>query len=807
MRVRPAIVAMVVAIVGLGGIGSFVFAQRSFSQAEVSQALPRVYADTLTFSVAADNTVQGSFKVSNAEDSAIGGLMYELLVLSPANTPSDGTPAIDNPLVYDRFLTSDTFALGAQQEKTVNFKHQFIPLPKGQYRLRVQLRLNNSRELGWATIPIILGGGLKFATLEPGPILVSSKDPITGEEREQWSPGQGVNVDAEQEVTLQATAGNKNKEVVTGTVVVTAQRLLSGDADITTAVEEPITIKAKTSKQKIVLPLTTASQPGVYAARLVIQDDDGQPVSNIIEYRYVVRGHSASIVSAHFQELGLNTATVAYGLAGPADRESQVDTQVEIKVLDGQEVVGEITAEATLALNLESGTATIPLDHPIQGVPGIAVVIDDRDDGHSLASYQTDYPDIPGPKRTIISESSLLWFWLSGITIALFLLFLIMTLWSLRPLFFVLLATLLIGGGIGVWDGVEASGIMNSYLRRDRRVVSSGSPIDLFVNSPVHLSTVSDLSGIPYEARITWFVCMNSVIDTNFKLYGRDDHHAVLFPPDVIDLSGWTLISVHNPFSNIIDCANCSNPTAIITSSITFLPDSVNTFNTGRLTLLTRLETVYYDNISDNNLYINEDYTWLTFFLPTPQPSPSPLDFRCTPSSQNVRMWEPAPMQAVDGNAGLYTWETDDGQPTNVAGNGLTTFAPFFNTPGVKSVTVQNDTNVAVCQVNVEAIPLNCVAIPDVGEIESYQPVTFHAFGGPGPYQWLADGGTPNTSLSDQPLFTTRYRTTGLKTVTVTNDTQTGTCQVTVAAQPSPSPTPSPSSSSEPEVGDFQELP
>ncbi len=119
--------------------------------------------------------------------------------------------------------------------------------------------------------------------------------------------------------------------------------------------------------------------------------------------------------------------------------------------------------------------------------------------------------------------------------------------------------------------------------------------------------------------------------------------------------------------------------------------------------------------------------------------------------------------------------------------NGTQNYTTAYNTTGVKTVSVRNNSKTAACSVNVTNQPLQLSCSPNVTSIPVGQPVTFTASNtgcsNGTCLVWWASFSTPAGSVST-PTFTTRFNTAGVQTVNVSNGNGQTTCSVTVTATP-----------------------
>jgi uncharacterized repeat protein (TIGR01451 family)/LPXTG-motif cell wall-anchored protein len=150
-------------------------------------------------------------------------------------------------------------------------------------------------------------------------------------------------------------------------------------------------------------------------------------------------------------------------------------------------------------------------------------------------------------------------------------------------------------------------------------------------------------------------------------------------------------------------------------------------------------------------------------------------DVVCVPDIQTVNINEFAYFVASGGN-GSYVWSANDGSPSTGSNQSFNT---RYASAGTKTVTVSSAGKTDTCTVIVrEAQTPDVVCVPDHQTTDINDTVSFSATGGNGSYTWSAPGGNPTSG--NQQNFTTKYSTSGTKTVTVSSGGKTDYCTVSV---------------------------
>ncbi len=147
----------------------------------------------------------------------------------------------------------------------------------------------------------------------------------------------------------------------------------------------------------------------------------------------------------------------------------------------------------------------------------------------------------------------------------------------------------------------------------------------------------------------------------------------------------------------------------------------------------------------------------------------------CAPKTQTVNINQVAFLNATGGND-TYVWSAPNGTPATGSNQ---SFSTRYSAAGTYTVTVTSAGQSDSCTVHVED-DRNVVCVPDYQEADINENVTVSATGGTGSYSWSAPNGSPSTATGSS--FTTKYSTTGTKTITVTSGNKSDTCTVKVDA-------------------------
>lgn len=521
-------------------------AQAQSGQLDLGQQvslLPAVYVDELHLTNTT-TALAGTFSIRNDSDSTVGDIHYDVVVLSPRLAADPGILTADTPTIYSRTTGSPAYTLTAHEQLPVSFNNALPILPLGTYRVRIQLVTSNDRELGWVDQNASFGNAASFAVLTATDVAVSSQDPITKETKDAWQPLAGVNVDPNQSLALRLTAQNISTADLTGQVTVETKRLLSAGVTPTTVAHEKLSLKSN-EQRTLTIPLTANAAPGAYRVLVRVVDNDGLPVSSLAEYRYVVRGQTASIIKVTADKLPTRAGAIAdisFAVVGSADRTSTVSGTVIIELVDAGSVAAR--TESTVQFDdptAMAGVAHLTLNRDISTSPVVHVTLRDGA-GNTLDTYDTTLAAIPEGNSLTRLPRWLLWLLgLAGIAI-IGLGFVVLRKRSggspntknaefNPPPTVAIIIMLALATGLLGWNTVppaQANGIQ--WRTGDLHA-------DLWVNRPLHKSVHGSADPIVYEVRFSWYACGNASSIGKLYVYSLDTGGQVDSPFN----QAWTL--------------------------------------------------------------------------------------------------------------------------------------------------------------------------------------------------------------------------------------------------------------------------
>lgn len=332
--------------------------------------------------------MHGTVDVVNDNTASFGGIRMQALLMDPApvvTTPN--TIVQDTAQIIDRVILPSTYSFAPNEKKTISFVYNPPKLPLGQYRLRLQIITQNGNQYGWEDYATTVGiKDAQFISVAQGPLLLG---------KNAHDPLEGVNIPASSALTAELSVKASGAKTILATPVLTTYSFDVTGPVVSVTKGAPIIISSNKNLQTII-PIATPSAPGAYQATLVFHDASGNVISPMAQYRWVVIGITARIVSGRFTSLEDSKATVQFDIAGPADGQNSVNTEVHVVLLDGDKVITEgVKVFSALGKNgLQSGTAAFTFDSPLVN-PGIRITLANTANNSQLDAYEIHVPPAP----------------------------------------------------------------------------------------------------------------------------------------------------------------------------------------------------------------------------------------------------------------------------------------------------------------------------------------------------------------------------------------------------------------------------
>src|SRR3989344_568359 len=341
-------------------------------------------------------TVHGFFTIHNTEDRSVGNILYELQLIQPIAGHEVNVLYADDPIFYDRVIPpQDPIGLSAGQKKKIAFTYILPGVPKGEYRLRVRLKKSNDRQMGWLDTSIHISeiSPAPYGMIEADSIDVRAVDPITKENNSSWAARSGPNVHPKASIKLRATVTNIGTVPMSGTIRIATKKSLYVGQGEDVVYGKSIALQPGEKKQ-LMIPIVAEQPPGAYQVLVSVVDGTTR-MSGIAEYRYVVYGVSASVVSVLLRDISYRKGgevTADFTIAGSADRVRAVKGILDATISDKKGDVGTTSDAFSIIGEIPlQGLATIPLNRNLCGAPSITMKIT-GEDGSILDTLTTTFP-------------------------------------------------------------------------------------------------------------------------------------------------------------------------------------------------------------------------------------------------------------------------------------------------------------------------------------------------------------------------------------------------------------------------------
>lgn len=330
---------------------------------------PMVYADEVKVENKSGK-LQGTFSVINDTDETVSDIGYRIDVFGdPLGMEGSG----DQQVLFGRLQSAQVMAMLPKEKKEMTVDMALPALPTGAYTVQVQILQTGGRKLGWGRAPLVVEkGSSDFAYLYEQAIVLPEFD------NKEVNPLTGPNVDPSGSLVFTAQA-----EVAAGSRTVTPV-LEWHEFDDSRPVADTVSFDAVTLKAGQLSPLSlnvsAPSKPGVYLGILTLRDGK-RVLSTLGEYRVVVRGKSADLISARLASVATKKGETAFAridYVGSADAETRGQGQLTVELLDSAGVAGKLSVPSIrLTDGVGRGTARIELSRDLASEPRLHVVIAD----------------------------------------------------------------------------------------------------------------------------------------------------------------------------------------------------------------------------------------------------------------------------------------------------------------------------------------------------------------------------------------------------------------------------------------------
>ena len=756
--------------------------------------LPSIFARDIKLAPdSSGSVVKGSFSLINGDNKINGDLKYEIFLID--KDTSNRKFDIETYATYDRVVSTDKFTLKPNETQEVSFSYNPPLVPKGDYRIRIRVITSAGLELGWADQNITTGTDMGFLYVVPKKVVAGT----------DGQPMDGINVDPGQEVSFSHVLINKWNKKVVATPVLTTYEWDQTGKKLSEDKGEPVTVLPGKRSTELSFKTTAKTKPTSYYVSLAFVDSEGNIVSTVSEYRYVVKGESAHIASSNVMEAEPGQVKVVTVVAGPADRTTTVDNaKLLVSLLDSDKNVVGQAEQKPLKLDADAiftVTSVIPFGKNLEKYGLKAELMDQN--GKILDSYQyaTEGVSLKAGAQTtapIVSEKNGKNYnvvILATIAVVLVLIVALLIIFVVRKRHdqsTVLMKSIVIGiicSGLAL-SGLYAKGQGSSrwYMVSATPYTSGGSVqlnhgVSVFVNNPVDNSNFSNHS-VYFAMDLLWQSCNNrdSQAWLYIDQYTASGHITPIQTPNVqrewlpeeavsdILVRGegreappymnlkkydgtrvpdagsgrWSMLySYKTPAANYGDAIAKSTRTGFLNINAGFTEATIRYL-------------VFKKHITSWQGWVNGNgyFAWLNFY---PQPT-------CSPTTQNANTGAPVSFTASGGTA-PYNWTTTGGTPSSASNTA--SFTTTYSTNGAKTATITDSNGQSgSCTANISYPAFACSAVPNQTTVGT--PVTFSTTGGNtslANYYWRFSDNTTGTGSSTSKSFTSA----GAKTAVVTH--------------------------------------
>ncbi len=351
---------------------------------------PEAYVLKADGTVQDDGTVQGSITFWNKSNEILGDMTYVIELLGELPPATLESPIVEDAApVYDIFSSPDRFVLVGGEKKTISYTYNPPKnIPEGNYRVEITVANGRGRTLGWYDIPVHFSEkNTSFAELRPGDISIAEYGDatFTAESGPNSAPGS----------TLTIAAASLSQTPRTAIPVLDIHPFSTSRPLLRTIQGSRIILPEKKATS-LSLNVPTAQEPGVYIGMLSLKDAaTNERISNLIKYRWVVRGPGADILHVRMKSYGYkkdDAMSFAIDYVGSGDAETKTTGIISMELRDSKGSLGSIQDPNTeLSDKILTGEAKIYLPRNLSGEPVLDIKITQKD-GTLLASHSVKYP-------------------------------------------------------------------------------------------------------------------------------------------------------------------------------------------------------------------------------------------------------------------------------------------------------------------------------------------------------------------------------------------------------------------------------
>jgi hypothetical protein len=488
---------------------------------------PAVFVKTGVVDKVEDGKATGSFRVLNNGEQTVGDIQYRIEILTPLPKTEKNVVIEDTASVFDKKYFETSLTLLPKEEKNVSFTYVLPKIPGGEYRLRIQLTTSKGRDLGWRDLGFTAPGNEKIPFVQ----LVTGAMHLPEYPDKNIPPDSGPNIAPNSKFEINASGVSAvNLEAIPVLDVFEFQT----SKKIDSIKFAPVSFVSNKDRP-VSLDVTAVGKPGVYYAQLTLQNGNGVIVSPLAEYKWIVRGSSAQIMSVRVAEKPTFAAgsrvPVAVEYVGPADAETKIDGKLKITISDEAGIAGTFDVPEVLKLSdaVGGGTANVSLKRGLSGTVKVKAILSDTN-GNVLDSYEVKFsgpeaglkvlpPVEPLKQKPVMFSKTII------VSIVIVLLILALVIASVYAwirkrkiknipttiLTFLLLFAIV---RVALGNGLEVlTPIQSRNFGSDWTPLGSTPVVQLTIVEPIHDQSAGTYSksAVPFSYKIEFAVCTNSM--------------------------------------------------------------------------------------------------------------------------------------------------------------------------------------------------------------------------------------------------------------------------------------------------------
>lgn len=366
--------------------------------------------------------LDGKFTIWNSEKQTISGLLYRIDFLDPLPQADQNSSDVqDTATIYDRYVSNEPFYLIPDGKREISFSYDLPDVPSGKYRIEITATNSLGRDMGWWDADVqIAEKNISFLKIITGPIHLP-------EFPDRDIPSQaGPNVNPGSSFSVNINAVNGGQDIIKALPVMDLYEFDIARGKLSTIKGSAVSVDSQKTKD-ISFPIIASNKSAVYYGILYLTDPtSGKIISNLTEYRWVVKGVNAEIISQR-----INTFVTKKGeevdlrvdMVGPADAETKAKVRLTIQITDQNGLVGEtVVSGLELSDAVLSGRGLIELKRDLQNEAVASLTLHNEKDGKELDQVKISLDGYKNTtKKTIINGKNLLYGGITMIIIAIIL--------------------------------------------------------------------------------------------------------------------------------------------------------------------------------------------------------------------------------------------------------------------------------------------------------------------------------------------------------------------------------------------------